>query len=148
MVRGAAKQRGFTYLAMLFFVAITGAGLAASGMLWSDSARRDNERELLWVGSQYRDAITKYKVQAGRYPAKLEDLLQDGQNRRYLRKLYRDPMTNKADWGLVEAPDKAGIMGVYSLAQGEPFKTGNFDERNREFEGTKRYQEWRFIARQ
>jgi type II secretory pathway pseudopilin PulG len=141
------KQRGFTYLAMMFFVAITGAGLAASGMLWSDSARRDNERELLWVGNQYRDAISRYKTQAGKYPAKLEDLLQDSQSRRYLRRLYRDPMRNSAEWGIVEAPEKAGIMGVYSLAQGEPFRSGNFAESNREFEGAKSYQEWRFVVR-
>jgi type II secretory pathway pseudopilin PulG len=146
--RKPRRQAGFTYLAMLFFVAITGSSLAASGMLWSDSQRRENERELLFVGNQFREAITQYKAQAGRYPARLEDLLQDGQNRRYLRRLYRDPLSNKADWGIVEAPNKGGIMGVYSLAEGQPFKTGNFAARDIEFEGAGSYAEWRFVARQ
>jgi len=138
------KQGGFTYLAMLFFVAITGASLAASGMLWSDSARRENERELLYVGNQYREALTKYKTQVGRYPEKLDDLVE----KKHLRRLYRDPMTSRTEWGLVEAPEKAGIIGVYSLAEGVPFKSGNFSEHDRGFEGTRSYQEWRFVARQ
>ena len=135
-------QRGFTYLAMLFFVAITGGALAAAGMLWSDSARRDNERELLFVGGQYRSAINAHKAKVGRYPAKLEELVE----KKHLRRPYRDPMTNSADWGLVEAPDKGGIMGVFSLAEGQPFKTGNFPERHKDFEGAGSYAEWRFIA--
>lgn len=127
---------------MMFFVAITGAGLAASGMLWSDSMRRENERELLWIGNQYREAITQYKMQAGRYPARLEDLVE----KKHLRRPYRDPMRNSGEWGLIEAPEKAGIMGVYSLAEGEPFRSGNFSERDRAFEGAKSYREWRFVG--
>jgi type II secretory pathway pseudopilin PulG len=140
------KSGGFTYIAVLIFVAINAAVLAATGMLFSDSARREKERELLFVGNQYRQAINAYQKQFGGFPAKLEDLVE----KKHLRRLYRDPLTNSSDWGLVPAPDKGvikgGIMGVYSQADGPPFKTANFLERDKEFAGAGSYAEWRFIA--
>jgi hypothetical protein len=59
---------------------------------------------------------------AKRYPARLGDLLEDRRflsRQRYLRRIYVDPMTGKAEWGLVQAP-QGGVMGVYSLAEGKP----------------------------
>src|SRR3954466_10426864 len=124
----AGKQAGFTYIAVLIFVAINAAVLAATGMLWSDSARRDKEADLLFVGNQYRQAINAYQKQVGGFPAKLDDLVE----KKHLRRLYRDPLTNSTEWGIVPAPDKGtikgGIMGIYSLAEGQPFRTANFAE--------------------
>jgi hypothetical protein len=54
-----------------------------------------------------------------RYPQRLEDLLQDQRflnAQRYLRRVYRDPMTGTTEWGLVQAPE-GGIAGVYSLSE-------------------------------
>jgi hypothetical protein len=54
-----------------------------------------------------------------RRPARLEDLLQDPRypsTRRHLRKLYADPITGQASWGLVQASDGSGIIGVHSLS--------------------------------
>lgn len=42
-----------------------------------------------------------------------------------LRKIYRDPMTGKSDWGLVMAP-QGGIMGVHSLSTARAIKHENF----------------------
>lgn len=114
------RERGFTYLAILFVVAITGLGVATLGEAWSRTRQREKEAELLWIGNQFRQAIGLYYERspgaAKRYPEKLEDLLDDQRfvtTQRYLRRIYADPITGKPDWDVVSAPG-GGIMGVKS----------------------------------
>src|SRR5689334_18277728 len=124
-------ERGFTYLGMLVIVALMGFGLAAFGELYSHAAQRERERELLFVGNQFRDAIASYYNKspgAKVYPKKLEDLVEDTRfpmPLRHLRRVYRDPMTGTADWALVEAPG-GGFMGVHSVSEETPIKSGDF----------------------
>jgi len=54
------RARGFTYLAVLFIVAILLGGLALVGEMWETSARREKEAELLFIGNQYRRAVGFY----------------------------------------------------------------------------------------
>jgi len=144
------SEEGFTYFGLLIIVAVMGMGLASFGELYSRSAQREKERELLFVGEQFRQAIALYYYRspgAQQYPKSLEVLLED--NRfpmpvRYLRKLYRDPVTGKADWGIVEAPE-GGIIGVYSKSADTPAKTANFPSRYKEFEEALRYSDWKFV---
>src|SRR5438093_8240525 len=56
----AARQGGFTYIGLLIAIALMGLGLAAYGELYSHAAQRDKEAELLFVGTQFRDAIASY----------------------------------------------------------------------------------------
>ncbi|MGH8707944.1 MAG: type II secretion system protein [Burkholderiales bacterium] len=155
-MRSGSAQRGFTYLAMLLAVAVIGIGLAAAGEVWSTAVQREKEQELLFVGDQYRRAIRLYhqsstdqRVPAA-YPRALKDLLEDKRGvatKRHLRKLYADPMTGKAEWGLVpiKAPDGERIMGVYSLSGATPFKTSGFLERDRTFAGANHFSDWKFL---
>jgi len=144
------REGGFTYLGLLLIVAAMGAGMAAFGELASHAAQREKEAELLFIGDAYREAIGRYyeSSPAGhkRYPASLEKLLKDERfafNRRYLRRLYRDPVTGK-DWATVEAPE-GGIMGVRSASEMRPSKSGNFPPGYEAFEGAARYADWQFI---
>jgi len=36
-------------------------------------------------------------------------------------------------------------MGVHSVSNGRPVKTGGFDEADKEFDGRNRYSEWQFV---
>ena len=146
----ARRQAGFTYLVVLFAVALSTAALAAASQVWSHAQQREREVELLFVGGEFRSAIGLYYQRtpgvAKRYPADLKDLLKDGRypsTQRYLRKLYVDPMTGKADWGLVKAPE-GGIMGVYSLSERAPVKTAQFRLVDKAFTDKARYSEWQF----
>jgi type II secretory pathway pseudopilin PulG len=144
------KQSGFTYLAILFVIAIAGVVLAATGINWSQAAQRENERELLFVGNQFRQAIALYYERTPgtlkRYPDKLEDLLTDTRfnpPQHYLRKLYRDPILNQAQWGITLAPE-GGIMGVYSLSELAPIKNAKFGYADLSFESAAKYTDWVF----
>ncbi len=147
------RQAGFTYLAILFAIAVIGVALAVTGINWSKEGQREKERELLYIGNQYRQAIALYYERTPgmvkQYPKKLEDLLTDTRYvtpQHYLRKIYRDPVTNSTEWGITPAPE-GGIMGVHSLSEAAPIKTANFDYANQSFEGTGKYADWVFAYR-
>ena len=147
MVARAGRSRGFTYLTILFIVAIMGVGLALVGEVWHTAVAREKEAELLYAGNQYRSAIMRYYL-AGpqQYPRALSDLLKDPRKpgtERYLRKLYPDPITGKT-WAIVKAPD-GGIMGVHSVSENKPFKRARFRIRDRSFEGATSYSDWQFV---
>ena len=149
--RPAASSAGYTYITLLIAVAIIGIGLAGTAEIWSLAQQREKEAELLFIGNQYRVAIGHYydATPGGgkRYPQKLENLLLDDRYpmpKRYLRKLYADPLTGKQEWGIIDAPD-GGIMGIYSLAQGAPLKQGQFADRDRGLQEAPTYGEWHFF---
>jgi type II secretory pathway pseudopilin PulG len=144
----AGRNRGFTYLTVLFAVAILGGGLALVGELWHTAAMREKEARLLYAGSQYRKAIERYYLSGPRqYPRELAQLIRDPHHPgtvRHLRKLYPDPITGKDEWGLVRAPD-GGVMGVHSLSEERPLKSAGFRARDKGFEGAQRYSDWTFV---
>ena len=147
-----SRSKGFTYLALLIAVAITAGMLAAAGGLYSHAAQREKERELIFVGEQFRQAIALYYWRtpggAHQYPKNLEALLEDKRwpvTQRYLRKLYRDPVTGTHDWGVIEAPGGAGIMGVYSKSEEVPIKSAGFPTRFETFSEARNYTDWKFV---
>lgn len=145
------SQQGFTYIGVLIAVSLIGLGLALAGQTWRVSVKREKEARLLFIGHQFRHAIADYYNSSPgsikQYPASLEDLLKDNRYpgiRRYLRRIYPDPVTGTSEWGLVKAPGN-GIAGVYSLSEKTPIKQGNFLEEDAGFEGRNSYREWRFV---
>jgi type II secretory pathway pseudopilin PulG len=142
-----SRTEGFTYLTVLYAVALIGLGLALTGEVWHSAVKRDREAQLLYAGGQYRRAIGRYYASGpAQYPRALNDLLKDARQagtERYLRRLYPDPVTGKAEWGLVKTP--AGeIMGVYSLSAEKPFRTANIGTGN-DFGAATKYSDWKFV---
>lgn len=145
------RERGFTYIGVLVLVVLMGIALAATGQSWRTMQQREKEQELLFAGQQFRLALERYAHdtpgQARRSPLRLEELLQDPRYpgiRRHLRKIYLDPMTGNAEWGLITGPG-GEISGVYSLSDGEPLKKSNFALVDRQFEGKLKYSDWVFM---
>jgi hypothetical protein len=135
----------------MIVVATLGFGLAAIGEFTSHAQQREKEVELLFVGNEFRQAITAYYEQTPgivkRYPQKLEDLLQDKRYpmaKRYLRRIYADPMTGKPQWGLMEAPG-GGFMGVYSQSEATPIKSAGFSKADQSLADAQHYQDWKFF---
>lgn len=144
-------QRGFTYLALLFYLAVLSAGLATVAVSWQTARQREKEEELLFAGAAIREAIALYynRPPGGvqEFPKRLSDLLQDPRYpdaRRYLRRVYRDPMTGEAKWETIAAPD-GGIMGVHSSSTRKPIKVASAMRNGPDFESAKTYADWQFV---
>ena len=149
----ARYQRGFTYLGLLMFVIISGIALSSTGQVWHAEAQREKERELLFIGEQFRKAIGSYyeSTPGGvkTYPLTLQELLEDKRFvtvRRHLRTIYRDPVSGKAEWGLVR--EQGRITGIHSLSNAKPLKRDGFSGALADFANAEKYMDWRFIYTQ
>jgi len=147
----ARREDGFTYVIVMFVVAVLSILSVRALENSLTKARRDKEEELLFVGQAYRDAIRSYYDNtpgtAKEYPPDLTSLLLDNRTtttRRPLRKLYRDPMSDSEKWGVI-LTDDGRIKGVYSLSQQQPVKTGGFPDEFVAFAVAKSYRDWQFV---
>jgi type II secretory pathway pseudopilin PulG len=123
-----SRQQGFTYLAVMFLVALMGLTATATAIVWRIEQRRADEAELLFAGAEFVRAIEAYRAVAPSvpqpWPVTLEQLLRDPRTpgvRRYLRRIYRDPVARSARWGLIRTP-QGGIVGVYSQSTARPIR--------------------------
>lgn len=145
-------QHGFTYLGLLILVAIIGMVGAAGLKVGSLLQRAQAEEELLEIGAEFSRALKSYADSTPRghptFPATLNELLRDPRVpgvRRHLRKIHVDPLTGKAEWGLVTMGENAGVLGVYSLSNAKPLKVANFDSRFTGFENKEKISDWKFM---
>lgn len=145
------RQQGFTYIGSMVLIVIMGIMLAAAGEVWHLVQKREKEQELLFVGNQMRRALALYyehtPAVGRRYPLSLEELLKDPRypnTQRYLRKIFADPITGGAEWGLLKGPN-GEIFGVHSLSEEEPLKKSQFSLADRSFEGKSKYSDWVFM---
>jgi type II secretory pathway pseudopilin PulG len=146
---------GFTYIGVLFAVALMGVSLALIATVSSQLQQREKEKQLLFIGKQFMQAIGSYydnppPKQNKQFPKRLEDLVEDNRTayiQRHLRKIFYDPFTASAEWGLVKDAQN-GIIGVYSLSKVKPIKTTNFDKNFSQFTDKQHYSDWRFIYTQ
>lgn len=113
-------QGGFTYLWLLFVLAISAAGTAAVGELWTVQVQRSKELDLAFRGQSIVAALQSYRAAspAGSpcAPQDWEDLLQDRRSMvtlRHLRRPYADPFAANGEWELLK--DAQGrMLGVKS----------------------------------
>lgn len=146
------SNKGFTYISLLFAIVIIGVSLSAIGRQWSLIDRADKEEELLFRGDQFVIAIDRYYKsahgQARLYPKTFKNLLKDPRSlapRRYLRKIYKDPLTGKADWIPIKEKKTGRIKGVKSRSDNVPLKEDGFPKRYKYFKGKGSYSEWEFV---
>lgn len=145
------NQSGTVLLLILVAVTLLGLSAGIAGSSWRTVTQRAKEKELLWRGNQIRKAIESYYKtgHAGMrasLPEGLDDLLRDSRFVtvvRHLRKEYLDPMAGD-EWQFIHDPD-GRLKGVYSSSDDEPFKKSGFSEENKNFDGSTRYSDWKFV---
>lgn len=77
--------------ALLVAMAVMMIAMTAALPAWQTAARREKEAELIFRGKQYSRAIGGFqKKYGGAYPPTVDVLV----NERFLRKKYKDPVTN------------------------------------------------------
>ena len=134
-------ERGLTLVELIVTITILAILAAAAVPIARFKVKRDNERELrhdLW---QMRNAIDHYKdaadrgafqtkVESQNYPPDLETLVNgvdvQGKKVKFLRRIPKDPMTGKAEWGLRSMQDDPNsdsyggqsVFDVYSKSTG------------------------------
>lgn len=143
-------DHGVMLLALLISLALSGIALMGAVDVWTLQRQREREQQLLYAGDQYRQAIRRYYYAAPAgtprtLPISLELLLEDDRYPipvRHLRRLYPDPITGQAEWGLLRAGDR--IDGVYSMSEARPVKQAGFSAADENFTGRSRYKEWGF----
>lgn len=161
------SSAGFTYIGALMTVVIVGIMLSQAALIWKTKMQREREVELIFRGTQIRDAMRRWydwKLVGGvpkpppaqkpgvTQPAippltDLKHLLQDPnkpQKVRYLRASNLiDPVTGE-EWELIKEGQK--IIGVKSKSEAEPIKKANFplDLDPAVFNHKRKYNEWVF----
>jgi hypothetical protein len=143
------RQRGAAYFWALMIVLFISLGVGSLVERVSTAEQRMREADLLYVGNLYRDAFRQYfeSTPAGMnpYPQQLEDLLHDPRypvTRRYLRRLYFDPVTGKSFEPITA--DGTGLKGVRSSSLRAPIKKSGFPSGSTGFSGAKSYRAWEF----
>ena len=129
--RGARRSTaGIVYPMLLGAILIIGIATAGVAELWSTQVKREKEEELLFRLGEIRRGILRYRTDHNRPPKELKDLLEDRsqlQTKRYLRRIYPDPMTGKPDWDLKLIADRAGVVSgiddVHSKSTGKPLRS-------------------------
>jgi len=150
MVSPRHRQRGYTYLLVLFLVAGLGLITAGVGQTWQARAQREREQALISIGVEMARALKHYHDRSPEgakvWPQNLEVLLEDRRfptPQRHLRRIYRDPMTRRANWGLEREGDR--IVGIYSLSEKKPFRQHDLPpELGEAVSGAQSYREWVF----
>ena len=151
----SGRQSGFTYLGLIIFVTIIGLVGAATLKIGALLQRAAAEEELLDIGAAFSAALDSYAAAtpqgASPYPPSLKELLKDPRVpgvRRHLRKIFVDPLTGKAEWGVVYLGDgTTGVVAVHSLSTAKPLKVANFDSRFAGLDNADTISAWRFKAR-
>ena len=110
-MRARGDQAGYILLGITIWLVILGIFMWAALPLWQNLMQREREQELIWRGNQFVQAIERYQRKyTGAYPPNLEILVQQ----KFLRKLYKDPMTKDGEWRILRqlSPEVRTIPGM------------------------------------
>lgn len=102
------QQSGFALLFVFLMSAAVGIMLYRQLPRVAFESVRAKEEILVEQGEQFQRAIQLYTAAIKKYPQDIDDL-EKTNNRRFLRKRYKDPFTGKDDWRLIHV-DAAGAL--------------------------------------
>lgn len=109
--------RGFTLMELMVVMAIIASLMTLALPRYFHSVERSREAVLRQDLHVMRDAIDKFLADRGRYPLTLEELAE----KRYLRKVPVDPVTESTStWVVVAPPEGEAREGVYDVRSGAP----------------------------
>src|SRR5438270_13692930 len=121
------KQAGYAIQAILFLLVILTLALMAVAPNVARQIQRDREEEMIHRGQQYGRAIRKFYKKTGRYPNSIKDLL-DTNHLRFLRREYKDPVTEDGKWRLLHVGEAqitpTGFFGQSLQATGSAGAAG------------------------
>ncbi len=98
------SQSGYILVVLLFMVALVMLAVITAAPRVAQQTKRDREEEMIHRGAQYARAIKRFYRKFGRYPNTIEQL-ENTNNIRFLRKQYKDPMSQDGKWKYLHPGD-------------------------------------------
>jgi len=93
-------------------------GLIVAVPVYETQVQREKEAELIFRGKQYVEAIRIFQIKnPGAFPKSLDDLIRD-REKRCIRRLYRDPMTQDGKWNVILQQEGFGGAGSSPFGPG------------------------------
>ena len=111
------SNQGFTLVELLVVLAILAMLLTLAVPKYFNSLERAKEATLKQDLNTLRDSLDKYYADTGQYPNTLEDLVE----KKYIRKLPFDPITESTATWILDAPEppiEGDIADIHSGALG------------------------------
>jgi general secretion pathway protein G len=111
------RNKGFTLIELMVVMVIIATLLSVVAPRYFKHLDRAKETALHQSLNVVRDAIDKYHADKDKFPATLDELVEQ----RYLRQVPVDPISGSKDgWDLLPPPDDAagGIADLRSTAEG------------------------------
>ena len=105
--QGGGGEQGYAMAALLVMLTIMAILMTAAMPVWRQQAQREKEEELVFRGQQYVRAIRLFQMKNQALPSSI-DMLVDG---RYIRKKFKDPITDDDFVPLGAAQGAAGQIG-------------------------------------
>lgn len=117
---GKSQQTGMTYVFFLWFILIYGILLGSYIEVTSTQSKRLKEQDFIYTAQLYIKALERYYKDHQVLPKDIKQLLCDGQTypcKRYLRQLYKDPLTHQSFIYIYD--EQKQIIGVKTNTKGE-----------------------------
>ena len=108
------ERQGFTLIELLVVMAIIATLLTIALPRYFQSVQKSKEAVLKENLYQMRDALQKFYADRGKYPESLEQLAE----KRYLREVPIDPITESRSTWIVVAPEDNESGGVFDVRSG------------------------------
>jgi type II secretory pathway pseudopilin PulG len=86
-------------VAIVIFLLLLSISMMAVAPAVTKVMQREREEELIFRGKQYAQAFLNFQKRQGRFPLELKELMQT--QPRSARKLFKEPMCDCDDWGLI-----------------------------------------------
>jgi type II secretory pathway pseudopilin PulG len=116
-------EQGYILLAVMLLITVMLIALVVEMPRISQQIKREREEELIHRGKEYAIAIKKFYHKTGTYPVSL-DQLESTNNLRFLRKRFKDPLTESGEWKLIHVGEaqikiSTNVGGVQGAAPGQ-----------------------------
>ena len=108
VVHASRDDDGYAMAALLVGLSIMAVLMSVAMPVWAQYTRREREEELIWRGQQYSRAIGLFQRKyANTFPPNVDVLVEQ----RFLRKKYKDPITND-DFQVIPAAGGGGPVST------------------------------------
>ena len=111
-MKSVRTDHGYVLIILMMVVLVLAIGLTVAIPVYQTELQREKEAELIFRGRQYVEAVRLFQMKTpGTFPSSLKEL----EEKKLIRRLYKDPMTDSGEWNVVlplGQPGQAGSEGA------------------------------------